>query len=391
MSTAPVTVTVTDPAQQSEGMNKFTSYKVNTVVSSPLPNFPFQTAAVIRRYSDFVWLTTMLHNEYPGAILPPLPEKQAVSRFSPEFVEGRRRMLDRFLQRVTLHPELLNSPSLSTFLSADDTAFSVAKASKSSSSSSSSDGGPSAGKSGGMMKWFNETKTSLSKDLVKTDDDDKFAEIAVYVDTLENQMKTVIKHTQSLVKKGKETANGLYEFGLAFTLLGHSESSSLGAALTQVGHTADSLAVLSAQQAEMENAKFEDPLVDYVRLIASVKAALKQRESKLVSYSAASTDLAAKKAALGKVSGVPGKEDKVAAATALVEAAGAALELEKSTYEATAARCLREVERFKREKADDMKKTVLDYINLQVEFNKRMEETWSKLVPQLEGVSVEEG
>ena len=72
-------------------MNKFTSYKVNTVVSSPLPNFPFQTAAVIRRYSDFVWLTTMLHNEYPGAILPPLPEKQAVSRFSPEFVEGRRR------------------------------------------------------------------------------------------------------------------------------------------------------------------------------------------------------------------------------------------------------------------------------------------------------------
>ena len=36
-----------------------------------------------------------------------------------------------------------------------------------------------------------------------------------------------------------------------------------------------------------------------------------------------------------------------------------------------------------------MKKTVLDYINLQIEFNKRMEETWTKLVPKLEGVSVE--
>ena len=43
------------------------------------------------------------------------------------------------------------------------------------------------------------------------------------------------------------------------------------------------------------------------------------------------------------------------------------------------------------EKAADMKKTVLDYINLQIEFNKRMEETWTKLVPQLEGVSVEGG
>ena len=72
-------------------MNKFTSYKVNTVVSNPMPNFPFQTAAVIRRYSDFVWLVQQLEREFPGAIVPPIPEKQAVSRFSPEFVEGRRR------------------------------------------------------------------------------------------------------------------------------------------------------------------------------------------------------------------------------------------------------------------------------------------------------------
>ena len=53
------------------------------------------------------------------------------------------------------------------------------------------------------MKWFNETKTSLSKDLIKTEDDEKFKEIQNYVETLENQMKTVVKHTQSLVKKGK--------------------------------------------------------------------------------------------------------------------------------------------------------------------------------------------
>lgn len=29
---------------------------------------------------------------------------------------------------------------------------------------------------GGVMKWFNETKTSLSKDLVKTDDDEKVSQ-----------------------------------------------------------------------------------------------------------------------------------------------------------------------------------------------------------------------
>lgn len=121
-------------------------------------------------------------------------------------------------------------------------------------------------------------------------------------------MKTVVKHTQSLVKKGKETANGLFEFGLAFTLLGQSETSSLGSALTLVGHTADSLSVLSAEQAEMENEKFENPLIDYIRIIGSVKAALQQRKDKLVSYSAATSELAAKKIALQKIQGVAGKE-----------------------------------------------------------------------------------
>ena len=44
--------------------------------------------------------------------------------------------------------------------------------------------------------------------------------------------------------------------------------------------------------------------------------------------------------------------------------------------------------RFKAEKAADMKRTVLDYITLQIEFNRKMEETWTKLVPELEGVSL---
>ena len=35
---------------------------------------------------------------------------------------------------------------------------------------------------------------------------------------------------------------------------------------------------------------------------------------------------------------------------------------------------MREVDRFKRETAEDMRRTVLEYIQLQVEYNKKMEE-----------------
>merc|ERR1712154_414843 len=45
--------------------------------------------------------------------------------------------------------------------------------------------------------------------------------------------------------------------------------------------------------------------------------------------------------------------------------------------------------RFKREKAEEMRRTVLDYINLQVDYNKKMEEIWATLIPQLEQVQLD--
>merc|ERR1719253_410726 len=88
---------------------------------------PGQFSSVLRRYSDFLWLFEWLHRERAGAIVPPLPEKQAVARFSPEFVEERRAALQRFLRRVVLHPELWDAECLLTFLRADDAGFRHAK------------------------------------------------------------------------------------------------------------------------------------------------------------------------------------------------------------------------------------------------------------------------
>ena len=42
--------------------------------------------------------------------MPPIPEKQPVGRFSPQFVEERRMHLERFLRWVIVHPELADKP-----------------------------------------------------------------------------------------------------------------------------------------------------------------------------------------------------------------------------------------------------------------------------------------
>ena len=86
-------------------------------------------SSVLRRYSDFLWPWERLHHERAGAIVPPIPEKQPVGRFSPTFVEERRMQLERFLRRVIVHPELADAACLDTFLRADDLTFQSAKAS----------------------------------------------------------------------------------------------------------------------------------------------------------------------------------------------------------------------------------------------------------------------
>jgi len=241
----------------------------------------------------------------------------------------------------------------------------------------------------GFKRWFAEAKTSIAGDLVKSPDDDLFDEINRYVHGLDSQMKNVSHQASALVRKGKEIANGLFEFGLAFNLLGQSEADALGDALGKMGDTADRLSVLSAEHAEREMAQFEEPLQDYLKTIHAVKLALQRRHEKRLTYSTCLASVESKHTALSKLRSTMGAESKVYAAEMSLRRGQEAAEAARDDFATVSQRVLREVDRFKREKAEDMRKTVLDYINLQVEYNKRMEEIWAVLIPQLEKVQLD--
>lgn len=78
---------------------------------------------VSRRYRDFLWLYNQLHNNNPGIIVPPPPEKQAVGRFDTDFVESRRAALERMLNKIAAHSVLQHDGDLKIFLESD--AFNV--------------------------------------------------------------------------------------------------------------------------------------------------------------------------------------------------------------------------------------------------------------------------
>ncbi len=224
---------------------------------------------------------------------------------------------------------------------------------------------------------------------MKSPDDELFEEVQRYIHGLDTQMKNVSTQASGLVRKGKEMANGLFEFGLAFNLLGQSEADALGDALCKLGETADQLSVLSAEHSDLEASQFEDPLVDMIKLIHAVKLALHKRHEKRLTYSTCLQEMESKNNQLAKMRSQIGMEAKAYGLEMSLRRAQENAEIARDDFATVSQRVLREVDRFKRETTEDMRLTVLEYIRMQVEYNKKMEQIWANLIPQLERVQLD--
>ncbi len=119
-------VTVTDPIKMPDNYGGYMLYKVNTTTNHP--HFSFGNFSVMRRFSDLEWLHNQLSKLCPGCIIPALPEKQVMGKFEEEFIHGRRRAMEKFINRVTKHADLSNARVIVPFLSADDSLLSQTKA-----------------------------------------------------------------------------------------------------------------------------------------------------------------------------------------------------------------------------------------------------------------------
>ena len=194
-----------------------------------------------------------------------------------------------------------------------------------------------------------------------------------------------------MTKRGKDLSQGLFDFGLAFTTLGQHEAQALNSALSQMGHTADQLSLIAADQVEKEQRWFEEPIGDYIQLLGAVREALDRRGQVRKSYFTALGDLENKQVLVARLqAGDSAAGAKLPAAEAALRHADRAEVKGKRELDVVTGRLLDEVKRFKRAKADDMRKVVLDYVQLQIEYNKQMEQQWAELVPEIEAIQVDD-
>lgn len=378
-------ISVSDPQKHHESINSYITYNVNTNTNKT--DFEFGQKSVIRRYNDFRWMHSQLVEHYPGCIVPPLPEKLVVGRFSPEFVETRRRNLEKFLQRVSQHPDLGYANAFRTFLQADDTVLQNEKLNNGGNNNTT------ATSPTGFLNLMNKsfTKAVTNVDIISHPDDTKVEEMITYVNKLDIQFQTVAKQSRALVSKNRELHQNLFDFGLSIVLLGQDEEGSVADGCKNLGHTADKLSVFTGQYAEKSALHFDDPISEYCRIIAAVKLAYQKRKEALSNYSYTKTDYENKKIKHSGMVAMGKEESKIRQGESKMHEASQALDESKKTFELINSRFLDEFARFQREKADDMKQTMVTFVKLQMDFHKQMYEELNDVLPKLDPTLGEDG
>mmetsp|Transcript_15850 Transcript_15850/g.36528 ORF Transcript_15850/g.36528 Transcript_15850/m.36528 type:complete len:534 (-) Transcript_15850:121-1722(-) len=119
-----VSTNVSKPEKHGSGRSAVVDYLVTT-------SFDGGSESLVRRsFEDFQWVQKRLVKERMGIIVPILSDKKparAKDQFFEAFINFRQEIMDRFLQRVIHHPELVDAPCLLPFFTANPTDWSAAK------------------------------------------------------------------------------------------------------------------------------------------------------------------------------------------------------------------------------------------------------------------------
>eukprot|EP00050_Salpingoeca_kvevrii_P006703 m.291100 g.291100 ORF g.291100 m.291100 type:complete len:426 (-) comp12408_c0_seq1:55-1332(-) len=269
------TVTVEDPKRQSEGLLE--SYIVYTVKSAG--------SSVLRRYSDFDWLRQVLRHEFRAQIVPPVPPKHSLQRnkTDKDFLERRRRGLERFMQRVAAHPILNTSDAYHAFLTMRGHEFSTLRKSR----------------EAGFLNKMGESWNVLSTKLCTWSPEQRFVAMEQYVGGLTGALKDISDASLAAVPALADLAKGCQEAQVALDGLIDAEKD-----LSQAFHALQS-ALESAGTMEQAQSdaweEFGEALRDYQYYSECATEVLQHRNVTQLNAQVALDSLAAKRAELEAV------------------------------------------------------------------------------------------
>ncbi|KAJ5732507.1 hypothetical protein N7493_003988 [Penicillium malachiteum] len=365
-------ISVGDPHKVGDLTSSHIVYQVRTKTSSKA--YRQSEFAVSRRYRDFLWLYNSMHNNNPGVVVAPPPEKQAVGRFDTNFVESRRAALERMLNKIATHPILQHDADLKIFLESE--AFNVDVKNKENRE-------PDLGQSKGMFGSFGISVGGGSKFV---EHDDWFHDRKIYLDALENQLKALMKSMDTVVAQRKGLAEAAGDFSSSLHALAAVElSPALSSPLDGLSELQLRIRELYERQAQQDVLTLGITIDEYIRLIGSVKTAFSQRQKAFHSWHSAESDLQKRKNTQEKLLR-QGKtqQDRLNQANADVADAERKVHSTRLLFEDMGRLMRTELQRFEKEKVEDFKSGVETFLESAVEAQKELIELWETFLLRLD-------
>ncbi|XP_056869245.1 LOW QUALITY PROTEIN: sorting nexin-7 [Takifugu flavidus] len=271
-------VTVDQPESHVTAIETFIVYRV--VTKTTRSEFDSSEYEVRRRYQDFLWLRGRLEDSYPTLIVNPLPEKFVmkgmVERFNDDFIETRRKALDRFLNKVSAHPVLSHSQHLHVFLTAQDL-LSHRKQ------------GP------GFLSRVGETVRAVANSVrgLKSRPEE-FTLMHDYVEEFSSKISSVDKITQRIAKEQREYVDELKRCGPTYSLWAALEED-LAEPLRGVAGCVERCCVETEEHIQYLSEVLVPAVHEYVLSADTVKAVMRRRDTIHADYEVKNEALALRK------------------------------------------------------------------------------------------------
>ncbi|KAL4436025.1 hypothetical protein ABPG74_022260 [Tetrahymena malaccensis] len=248
---------------------------------------------VQRRYSDFEWLVKEFDQKYIGIIIPPLPEKNVLSKINfqkvdlikrPEFLQERLICLKAFLKKVLDHPKLSKTKEFKSFIRDSDNDFSKFKEKSFTQRQSANE--PIG--SGMIKKFYNSVSTGLTtavdyisgtrqkKERQKTKEDEKFENYERYYQNQKEKISETTRCLHHIFEFKKKQAENMTQFSAILDQLKSQKG---------VSELKDTTYKASEQQAKNSNdliSSIEGPLKEQIKHFDSCLGILSHRKELLL-------------------------------------------------------------------------------------------------------------
>lgn len=104
-------VSISRVERMASGNDSFVCYVIQ--VNDGAKNY-----TIFRRFKQFSDLHSALKKKYPEVVFPEFPSRTLWKKYSKEFIESRKSVLENYIKQIALSETIRNSEEFKTFLTA---------------------------------------------------------------------------------------------------------------------------------------------------------------------------------------------------------------------------------------------------------------------------------